>query len=944
MDGMAIPAELGALLREGRALAVHAQDGVGIFSGNAASIQGFAPSEGLRRALVSLAATLPRSGAVTLLDVPLNGAQTATVPAGCRLLSLEDGQRLLVIIPVVPWTPAGSETGTKEGKPERASDPFHAVKTAMQAQLTQAAPAPAAEATPGVPIPAEAPAVASAAPVRILWQSDAEGRITQIGARLQALVGAQSGAVLGQRWSDLLGDSVIDRDTALTQALASRASASRVPLLWSVDDAPGPVEVDWSALPVHDRQGRFQGFRGFLLVHPQSAEAPGNSGAPSPAVPLSAAPSQDPAPAQPVTQPALSESERLAFRELARALAARTETEKHEPEQAGQTLSAPIDDEPEPPASVQDAVAPMAPPPQAPTAPEQPNPATPDHAATAIADPVPAAAKAPQPASVTPAPETAAMQPVTVAAPNGDHAIAIAPAPEKSVPPEPMIIPAPVTHIVRVPDPRYLDVIERLPIGVMISRAERVLFANRTLLDLLDYHSVADIAEAGGTQAIFKGRIPLNERDGPSGPILLSARDGERIGVDARLQDIHWDGEPATLVSFRRSADIELGQKLRAAENDLKARETQLRETRAILDTTTDGVAVLDENGRILSINRTAEALFGYEQKEMAGESVTEFIAPESRASVLDYFEGLKSGGVRSVLNDGREVTARVRQGGRIPVFLSFGQITEKPERKFCAVMRDLTAWKKSERELIDARKTAENASAQKSDFLAKISHEVRTPLNAIIGFAEVMMEERFGPVGNERYKDYLKDIHESGGHVISLVNDLLDLSKIEAGKMELDFTSVNVNEVVRGAVSIMQPQSQRGRIVIRSAMTTKLPPVVADERALKQIVLNLLSNAVKFTDPGGQVIVSTTQSDLGEVAIRVRDTGIGMTPQEVEQAMEPFKQLSATRRAGGTGLGLPLTKALVEANRAAIRISSVKNEGTLVEIVFPPTRVMAAQ
>ncbi|MGL4810139.1 MAG: PAS domain-containing sensor histidine kinase, partial [Beijerinckiaceae bacterium] len=506
----------------------------------------------------------------------------------------------------------------------------------------------------------------------------------------------------------------------------------------------------------------------------------------------------------------------------------------------------------------------------------------------------------------------------------------------------PVVVSAPVTHIVRVPDPRYQDLLERMPVGVMITRGERVLYANRTLLDLLDYDSVAAIADAGGAPALFKGRIPKSEADGPSGGILLTTRDGEKIAVDARMQDMHWDGERATLVTFRRSPDVEIGAKLRTAEQELKSRDSQLREVRAILDTATDGVAVLDEQGRILSINRTAEALFGYDQKEVAGEPVTDLFAPESHPSLLDYFEGLKNGGVRAVMNDGREVTGRVRQGGRIPMFLSFGQIAEKPERKFCAVMRDLTAWKKSERELVDARKLAENASAQKSDFLAKISHEVRTPLNAIIGFAEVMMEERFGPVGNERYKDYLKDIHASGGHVISLVNDLLDLSKIEAGKMELDFESVNVNEIVRGVVSLMQPQSQRGRIVVRSAMTTKLPLVIADARALKQIVLNLLSNAVKFTDPGGQVIVSTTLTDLGEVAIRVRDTGIGMTPAEVEQAMEPFKQLSATRRAGGTGLGLPLTKALVEANRAAMRLSSVKNEGTLAEVVFPPARVMA--
>ena len=124
------------------------------------------------------------------------------------------------------------------------------------------------------------------------------------------------------------------------------------------------------------------------------------------------------------------------------------------------------------------------------------------------------------------------------------------------------MIPAPVTHIVRVPDPRYLDIIERLPVGVLINRSEHVLFANRTLLDLLDYNTIADLNDAGGTPALFKGRIPVSEANGPSGAILLTARDGERVGVDARMQNIHWDGEPATLVSFRRSADTEIKSKI----------------------------------------------------------------------------------------------------------------------------------------------------------------------------------------------------------------------------------------------------------------------------------------------------------------------------------------------------------------------------------------------
>ena len=270
------------------------------------------------------------------------------------------------------------------------------------------------------------------------------------------------------------------------------------------------------------------------------------------------------------------------------------------------------------------------------------------------------------------------------------------------------------------------------------------------------------------------------------------------------------------------------------------------------------------------------------------------------------------------------------------------GRLGDGPDRRFCAVLRDITAFKKAEGELIGAKHAAEEASAQKSDLLAKISHEIRTPLNAILGFAEVMLEERFGPIGNDRYKEYLKDVHASGSHVISLVNDLLDLAKIEAGRLELSFTGVSLNDLVSACVTLLQPQAARDRIVMRMSFAPKLPPVVADERSMRQIVLNLVSNAIKFTDAGGQVIVSTAMTDRGEVAFRVRDTGIGMTPEEVEAALEPFRQLATSRKRGGTGLGLPLTKALVEANRGALQIASQPSEGTLVEVIFPPTRVLA--
>ncbi len=231
-----------------------------------------------------------------------------------------------------------------------------------------------------------------------------------------------------------------------------------------------------------------------------------------------------------------------------------------------------------------------------------------------------------------------------------------------------------------------------------------------------------------------------------------------------------------------------------------------------------------------------------------------------------------------------------------------------------------------------------------KAEFLAKVSHEIRTPLNAMTGFAEVIMAERFGPIGNERYREYIKDIHAAGTHLVAMLNDLLDLSRIETGQIDLTFANVNLNELTQQCVGIMQPQANRARIIIRTSLTPGLPLVVADERSLRQIVLNLISNSIRFTGPGGQVIVSTVFTDSREAVLRVRDTGTGMSEKDIEAALEPFRQTatSGSWGSGGTGFGLPLTKALAEANRANFSIKSAPNAGTLIEIAFPPSRIVA--
>jgi signal transduction histidine kinase len=237
------------------------------------------------------------------------------------------------------------------------------------------------------------------------------------------------------------------------------------------------------------------------------------------------------------------------------------------------------------------------------------------------------------------------------------------------------------------------------------------------------------------------------------------------------------------------------------------------------------------------------------------------------------------------------------------------------------------------------AEREAQRIAADKAEFVAKISHDIRNPLNAITGFAEAIMSERFGPIGNERYREYIKDLHAAAAHLATIVDDKFDLAKSDSRRIDLTFINVNLNELVQQCVGMMQPQANRARIIIRSALTSGLPLVKADERTLRQIMLNLLSNSIKFTGPGGQIIVSTVFSDTREAILRVRDTGIGMSEKQMAAAVER----AATEVPENGETGLPPTKALAEANHAQFRIKSAPEAGTLVEIVFPRHRTLAA-
>lgn len=510
--------------------------------------------------------------------------------------------------------------------------------------------------------------------------------------------------------------------------------------------------------------------------------------------------------------------------------------------------------------------------------------------------------------------------------------------------------------------------VDAIPAALLVHSGDDLIHANAEFLELTGYGSLGELARRGGLDHLLD-RSEGGDM-GDDGGMIIRRGDGATRMVTARLRSINWGDSQALLLALsskEAAASIMGASVITPAEaealaeadapetgaSEASVREVgsgdqsaalkiEAQELRSILETATDGVVILDHDGAIRSMNGSACALFNYDEGETQGQPFAMLFAHESQRAVMDYVSGLAEHGVSSVLNDGREVIGREASGGFLPLFMTIGRLSGS--NGYCAVLRDITQWKRTEEELRTAKRAAETANSHKSDFLARVSHEIRTPLNAIIGFSEMMVEERFGPIGSPRYLEYAHDIGNSGKHVLDIVNDLLDISKIEAGQEQMEFVAVSLNDHLAESVSLLQPMANSQRVIIRTSLSASVPEVVADRRSIKQIALNLLSNAIRFTPSGGQIVVSTSYEPSGNVVIRIRDTGIGMNRKELEQAMKPFGQVGPgpRSRGDGTGLGLPLTKAMVEANRAQFDIVSTPSEGTLVSVAFPPQRVLA--
>ncbi len=247
--------------------------------------------------------------------------------------------------------------------------------------------------------------------------------------------------------------------------------------------------------------------------------------------------------------------------------------------------------------------------------------------------------------------------------------------------------------------------------------------------------------------------------------------------------------------------------------------------------------------------------------------------------------------------------------------------------------------------DLMKALESAAASSQAKSQFLATMSHELRTPLNAIIGFSEILATELFGPMGNPRYRDYASDVRESGAHLLSLINDILDFSKVDAGHLRLDEENIELDQVIEEAIRMVRQQASHQEINLSADVPSDLPMLYADQRRLRQVLLNLLSNATKFTPAGGRVVVAA-RYDGEKIFLSVEDSGIGIAHDDIPKALDRFGQIDSAlnRKYQGTGLGLPLSKRLIELHEGTLSIMSVLDEGTIVTAAFPASRTVFRQ
>ena len=457
-------------------------------------------------------------------------------------------------------------------------------------------------------------------------------------------------------------------------------------------------------------------------------------------------------------------------------------------------------------------------------------------------------------------------------------------------------------------------------------------------------------------EPLLRARPPLSEiirhqaLRGDYGPGDVDEQIARRVGLFERRipfrREIERPGRQALELRCNTTPDGGLVLTFTdVSERRLREKETAATAAalKTILDNMAQGLMLLDRDLRIVSHNAVLLRIMDLPEALLAAKpllgDVVRFTVARGDYGAIDVEQRVaeRLALYRSALPFRQEIE---RPGGRVVEL----RANATPDGGAVATFTDVTELRLAEQRALAARDAAQAASRAKSDFLANMSHELRTPLNAIIGYSEAITARIFGPIA-PRYAEYARDIHASGQHLLQIIGDLLDLAKIEAGRMELAEESLDLRALAENALHMMRERAQRAGLALTLECPARDTALRGDARAIRQILLNLVSNAIKFTAAGGKVSAAIAEVPAGRLALVVADTGIGMAAHEIPKALEPFGQISGTlsRRHQGTGLGLPLVKSFAELHQAEMAIESAPGKGTRVSIVFPAERRPAA-
>ena len=367
------------------------------------------------------------------------------------------------------------------------------------------------------------------------------------------------------------------------------------------------------------------------------------------------------------------------------------------------------------------------------------------------------------------------------------------------------------------------------------------------------------------------------------------------------------------------------GPMVLAAIIDITERKRAEERFRLVVESAPNAIVLINQDGRIALVNGATEKLFGYERHELLSKEVELLIPPRFRAMHPHYRTNFFAMPQMRPMGVGRDLYALRKDGSEFPVEIGLNPIESQEGNLVLASIIDIT-----ERKILEANRL-------KSDFLANMSHELRTPLNAILGFSELLIDQKIGPL-NERQKQYLQDVHESGSHLLQLINNVLDLAKIESGKTELSVEIFSLSEVITGVINTLESIAAKKEVTIRLELSKTLPIVRIDKNKFRQILYNLLSNAIKFNREHGEVLISAMPHDTDSFMVRVTDTGIGINKENLKKLFIPFVQLDSgmARQHEGSGLGLALTKNIVELHHGQIGVDSEPGTGTTFWIIMP--------